>query len=73
MALSKRVRSNQVLTFEWRKPLMNNTLTMWCFLIKAPYLGKLVMYNAKNVGLSHFSSDESKGLQIVAEIYCSVI
>ena len=37
---------------------------MWHFLIKAPYLGKLsVMYDAENVGLSHFSSDENKGLQ----------
>ena len=36
---------------------MNNTLTTWRFLIKAPYLGKL----------SHFSSDENKGLQSIAE------
>ena len=43
---------------------------MWRFLIKVPYLGKLsVMYDAENVGLSHFSSDENK----IAEIRCSVI
>ena len=53
---------------------MNNTLTTWCFLIKAPYLRKLsVMYDAENVGLSHFSSDENKGSQSIAEIRCSVI
>ena len=53
---------------------MNNTLTTWCFLIKAPYLGKLsVIYDMENKGLSHFSSDENKGLQSIAEIRCSVI
>ena len=34
------------------------------------------MYDAENVGLSHFSSDENKGLQpfaTIAEIRCSVI
>ena len=35
--------------------LLNNTLTMWRFLIKAPYLGKLsVMCDAEN----NLSSDE---------------
>ena len=53
---------------------MNNTLKTWRFLIKVPYLGKLsVMYDAENVGLNHFSSDENKGLQSIAEIRCSVI
>ena len=53
---------------------MNKTLTTWHFLIKAPYLGKLsVMYDAESVGLSHFSSDENKGLQSVAEICVLVI
>ena len=43
---------------------IKNTFTTWHFLIKAPYLGKLsVMYDVENVGLSHFSSDENKGLQ----------
>ena len=33
--------------------LLNNTLTMWHFLIKAHYLGKFsVTYDAENVGLS---------------------
>ena len=89
MAPSKHAQSNQVLTFEWRNPLLyhplcrqnccqasltNNTLTTWHFLIKAPYLGKLsVMYDAENVGLSHFSSDENKGLQLIAEIRCSAL
>ena len=46
---------------------MENTL--WHFLIKAPYLGKLsVIYDAENEGLSHFSSEENKGLQSIAEI-----
>ena len=46
------------------KHLINNTFRMWPFLIKAPYLGKIsVMYDAENVGLSHFSSNENKGLQ----------
>ena len=55
-------------------PSMNNILTMWCFLIKAPYFGKLsVMYDAEIVGLSHFSSNENKGLQSIAEICCSLI
>ena len=41
---------------------------------KAPYLGKLsVTYDVENVGLSHFSSDENKGSQLIAEIRCSVI
>ena len=41
---------------------MNNTLTMWHFLIKAPYLRKLsVIYDVENKGLSHFSGDENKG------------
>ena len=54
--------------------LLNNTLTMWCFLIKAPYLGKLsVTYDEENVGLSHFSSDKNKGSQSIAEIRCLVI
>ena len=49
--------------------LLHNTSTTWHFLIKAPYLGKLsVMYDAENVGLSHFSSDENKGSQSIAEI-----
>ena len=47
---------------------------MWRFLIKAPYLGKLcVIYDAENKGLSHFPSDENKGLKSIAEIHCSVI
>ena len=38
--------------------LMNNTPTMWRFLIKVPYLGKLsVMHDAENIGLGCFSSD----------------
>ena len=54
--------------------LLHNTSTTWHFLIKAPYLGKLsVTYDAENVGLSHFSSDENKGSQSIAEIRCSVI
>ena len=54
--------------------LLHNTLTTWHFLIKAPYLGKLsVMYDVENVGLSHFSSDENKWSQSIAEICCSVI
>ena len=89
MAPCKRTRSNQVLTFEWRNPLLyhplccqnccqasltNNTLTTWRFLIKTPYLRKLsVMYDAENIGLSHFSSDENKGLQLIAEIRCSAL
>ena len=53
---------------------MNNTLTTWRFLITAPCLGKLsVMYDVENVGLSHFSNDENKGSQLIAEIRCSVI
>ena len=47
---------------------------MWRFLIKAPYLGKLsVIYDAENKGLSHFSNDENKGLQSIAEMRCLVI
>ena len=39
-----------------------------------PYLRKLsVIYDAENKGLTHFSSDENKGLQSIAEIRCSVI
>ena len=55
--------------------VLNNTqLTTWRFLIKAPYLGKLcVIYDAENKGLSHFPSDENKGLKLIAEIHCSVI
>ena len=54
----------------YQVPLMNNTLTMWHFLIKAPYLRKLsVMYDAENVGLSHFSSDENKGLQSITTLF----
>ena len=30
-------------------------------------------YDAKNVELSHFSSDKNKGSQSIAEIRCSVI
>ena len=53
---------------------MNNTLTTWRFLIKAPYLGKLsVMYDTENVVLSHFSSDKNTGLQSIAEIRCSAL
>ena len=53
---------------------MNSTLTTWRFLIKAPYLGKLsVIYDTENKGLSHFFSDENKGLKSIAEIRCSVI
>ena len=53
---------------------MNNNLTTWHFLIKVRYLGKLsVMYDAENVRLSHFSSDENKGSQSIAEIHCLVI
>ena len=53
---------------------MNNTLTMWRFLIIAPYLGKLnVTYDTENKGLTHFSSDENKGLKSIAEICYSVI
>ena len=53
---------------------MNNTLTTWCFLNKVPYLEKLsVMYDAENVGLGHFYSDENIGSQSIAEICCSVI
>ena len=70
MALSKCMRCNQVLTFEWRNSLLYYLLCLQklllkrCFLIKAPYLGKLsVMYDAENVGLKSFSSDENKGLQ----------
>ena len=41
---------------------MNNTLTMWRFLIKVPYLRKLsAMYDMANAGLNHFSSNENKG------------
>ena len=48
---------------------MNNTLTTWHFLIKAPYLGKLsVMYDVENVGFSYFYSDENKGSQSIDEI-----
>ena len=37
------------------------TLTTWRFLIKAPDLGKLsVMYDAENVGLGQFCSDENQ-------------
>ena len=44
--------------------LLHNTSTAWHFLIKAPYFGKLsVTYDAENVGLNHFSSDENKGSQ----------
>ena len=43
---------------------------MWHFLIKVPYLGKVS--DMENVGLSHFCSDENKGLQSIAEICCSV-
>ena len=47
---------------------------MWHFLIKVPYLGKLsVMYGMENKGLSHFSSNENKGFQSIAEICYSVI
>ena len=54
--------------------LNNNQPTTWCFLIKAPYLGKLcIIYDAENKGLSHFHSDENKGLKSIAEIRCSVI
>ena len=54
--------------------LLHNTSTAWHFLIKVPYLGKLsVTYDVENVGFSHFSSDENKGLQSIAEIHCSVI
>ena len=55
--------------------VLNNTQpTMWRFLIKAPYLGKLcVIYDAENKGLSHFSSNKNKGLKSIAEIRCSVI
>ena len=55
--------------------VLNNTQpTTWRFLIKAPYLGKLyVIYDAENKGLSHFPSDENKGLKSIAEIRCSVI
>ena len=53
----------------YRPPSMNNTLTTWHFLIKAPYLGKLsVIYDTENIGLSHFSSDENKGLLLIAEM-----
>ena len=53
---------------------MNNTMIMWCFLIKAPYLGKLsIIYDGENKGLSHFSSNENEGLQSIAEIRCPVI
>ena len=53
---------------------MKNTQTTWCFLLKAPYLGKLsVIYDAENIGLSDFSNDENKGLKSIAEIRCSVI
>ena len=38
---------------------------MWHFLIKVPYLGKLI-YDAENKGLSRFSSDENKGLKSIA-------
>ena len=52
-------------------PSINDTSTMWRFLIKVPYLGKLsVMYNTENVGLSYFSSDENKGQSIV--VICSL-
>ena len=41
--------------------------TMWHFLIKAPYLGKLcVIYDTENKGLSHFPNDENKGLKSIA-------
>ena len=86
MALSKRTQSNQVLVLEWRNPLLyrplcrqkllSNTFNEQHFdnIIKVPYLGKLsVMYDTENVGLSHFSSNENKGLQSIAEIHCSVI
>ena len=37
------------------------TLTTWRFLIKAPDLGKLsIMYDAENVGLGQFCSDENQ-------------
>ena len=53
---------------------MNNTQMAWCFLIKAPYLGKLsVIYDTENKGFNHFPSDENKGLKSIAEIRCSVI
>ena len=54
---------------------MNNTqLTMWRFLIKAPYLGNLsVIYDVENKGLSYFPSNENKGLKSIAKIRCSVI
>ena len=53
---------------------MQNTQTTWHFLIKAPYLGILsVIYDTENKGLSHFSTDENKGLKSIAEIRCSVI
>ena len=32
-----------------------------------------VIYDAENKGLSHFPSDENKGLKSIAEIRCSVI
>ena len=89
MALSKRTRSNQlylplngeihcyIVSCVFKTAvdsLLHNTSTTWHFLIKAPYLGKLsVTYDAENVGLSHFSSDENKGSQSIAEIRCSVI
>ena len=49
---------------------MTNTQTMWCFLIKAE---NSVIYDMENKGLSHFSSNENKGLKSIAEIRCSVI
>ena len=57
------------LSFDWEKSttllstvsskncLLNNTVTMWCFLIKEPYLGKLrVMCDAEN----NLSSNEKQ-------------
>ena len=87
MVLSKRAQSNQVLTFERRNPLLcissavssktaASTFNEQYFdnMAYSTYLGKLcIMYDAENVGLSHFSSDENKGSQSIAEICCSVI
>ena len=33
----------------------------------------LYVYDAENKGLSHFPSNENKGLKLIAEIRCSVI
>ena len=89
MALSKCTRSNQLYlplngeihcyivrcVFKTAvDSLLQHTSTTCHFLIKAPYLEKLsVTYDAENVRLSHFSSDENKGSQSIAGIRYSVI